>query len=247
MFASSMGRPRKNTPPAADVLPRLNPDSVEDSVTSAAPTFGEESEGNKINRVSFPVKADGSGFDFDSMQERNRQKLVELVTAGQAEIFASGDGGGGAAFEGITLANVRATIDSINSMTAIGVGYVIPMAVKHPFFVDDSGEKLPLKVDQKLLQDCFKFTDAQHEELDPRAMRLANRYSPKWLKDNADWVMLLQMYGTYTFQNTMRAIQTQVQRDVENYKRVAATQQPSTPPKPPEGFAGAGSNRTVVA
>lgn len=247
-----MPKAKRNSPPAADVPSRLDPALNQDDVTSTAPAPGEDTAtGNKISRVSFAIKDDGSGFDFDSMRDSNKQKLAELVQKDYAAILEQGgmsaDSGG--SFDGISIANVAAAIDSITNLNAIGLEYIAPMFIKNPWRKDENQQPTPIKFAPGLCSLAFKLTAEQHAEIDPRALRLAQRFAPKWLKDNADWVMLIQMYGTYTFQNAMKAIQWQLQKDREAYeKAMAALPKQNIPPQPPPGFdGGIPKGRSVAA
>jgi hypothetical protein len=245
-----MGRPRKTAIPAAEVLPRIDSTVSEVNDASAAPLPADSDfEKNKINRVSFAIKDDGSGFDFDGMQQRNKEKLAQLVSASYAEILEQGGmaNSGAGIFDGVTLENIRTALDMLNRVNAMALKSVAPMIVKNPFKVDaKTGTPTPIAFDPGVVEGIFQFTEAQHAELDPRALRLAQKHSPEWLKKNADIVMLITMFTNYTFENSMKAISAQLRKDqAEAMRAVARQPDPAKPPTPPPGFNG--GERKVVA
>jgi len=136
-------------------------------------------------------------------------------------------------FGGLTLANVRTGLDILSQANALVVRVAAPRFMRHPFKRDPAtGKPLPLVIDPDILQRCFTLTEEQHKELDPRALRLAQKLSgrmPDWLKRNLDVYMLLGMYVKYTGENALTAMQTQVKRDVE-LARQAATRRPMQRP-----------------
>jgi hypothetical protein len=136
-------------------------------------------------------------------------------------------------FGGITLENIRSMLDVLGQANIIAVRMVGPRFLRHPFKKDaKTGRPAPLVIDPDILAASFTLTEKQHAELDPRALRIAQKYShkmPDWLKRHLDLYMLCGMYIKYTGENALTAMQTQIKRDIE-LVRQAAARQPKTRP-----------------
>jgi hypothetical protein len=194
----------------------------------ARPRNDDESGRTRSNRITLPLTADGSGIDFDSMRGTTKERLCDLMEANARDIYTQagrpvpGDADPGEPgldpFGGITLENIRGVLDIMGQANAMAVRLAGPRFLKHPFKRDKTtGKPLPLVIDPDILAQCFTLTDAQHAELDPRALRIAQKYSghlPEWLKRHLDVYMLCGMYIKYTGENALLAMQTQIKRDV---------------------------------
>lgn len=203
-------------------------------------------------RISLPLAPDGSGFAWEQMRPSTKRALFDAVMADPRRIYEEvgepipGDTDDPTAtaepdlFGGLTLENVRAGLDILSQINVLAFKMVAPRIVKHPFKRHPAtGKPLPLVIDPDILQSAFALTDKQHAELDPRALKVANKYShkmPAWMRDNLDLVMLGTMYVRYTGENAVRAIKTQVVRDLaaakaEHERRTKP--QPDDTDKPP--------------
>jgi hypothetical protein len=194
-------------------------------------------------RISLPLAPDGSGFAWDQMRSSTKRALFDAVMADPRRIYDevgepipgdTGDTGEAAPdlFGGLTIENVRAGLDILSQANILAFRVVAPRIIKHPFKKNSAtGRPLPLVIDPDILASSFNLTDKQHAELDPRALKVANKYShkmPVWMKEHLDLVMLGTMYLKYTGENAMRAMQTQVMRDIATVKAA----QEKTRPKP---------------
>jgi hypothetical protein len=207
----------------------------------APATVGPISSG--ANRLSVPLTPDG-GIDWDGMRPSTRARLLSM-TGEDATILESigmagwvrgnpdapdGDGG---AFPAITEENIRAAIDLLSQSNALIFRMGAARWIKHPLKRTLDGKPVPFVMDMDILTRAFTMTDAQHKELDPRALRLAKKYTselPDWIKKNLDVYMLAAMYLKYTADNAKTAMGLQIQRDIANAVKaqghVAATARP---------------------
>jgi hypothetical protein len=196
-------------------------------------------------RISLPLTPDGSGFDFDQMRPSSKQKLYDLVAAdlrsiyveaGQPDPAAEPDPGAAEPdlFGGLTLENIRTGLDILSQANILAFKLVAPRVIKHPFKRDrTTGKPVPLIIEPDILAACFTLTDKQHAELDPRALKLAQKYShkmPAWMREHLDAVMLVTMYCRYTGENALHAIQAQVLRDAGRAKAAAEQQKQAAKP-----------------
>src|SRR5271167_2478367 len=142
-------------------------------------------------RLSIPLTADGF-IDLDHMRPSSAQKLVDLIktdpTIKEAYAEVTGaDGGpdGPALFDGLTQENVSKGLDAIVTVNRLVFRTMAARFIKHPLLKDQHGKPLPLVLEPDILDAAFGLTPKQHGELDPRATRLAQKYSgsmPEWLK-----------------------------------------------------------------
>lgn len=216
---------------------------------------------NKPQRITLPLTADGENFDFETMRSSQKERFAKLVNDNASEILAAGgyetvaDGEAGAEIEqpdlfgGISQENIRTGLDILSQANALALKIVAPMVMKHPFKKDSkTGKPLPFVLDVDVLQQAFMLSEEQHKELDPRALKVAQKYSghmPEWLKKNLDVYMLCGMYLRYTAANAQKAIQVQFNRDLElakqeKIKQAAVTRRPIKPDSdsPSNGEAG---------
>lgn len=180
------------------------------------------------------------------MRPSTASKLIELLKsdpqmrAAYAEV--NGLAGGAtddaiAAFGGLTEENVARGLDLVAQANALFFRVGVARFAKHPFIKDDKGRPQPIVIEPDILDAAFRLTPKQHAELDPRATRLAQKYSselPDWLKRNLDLYMLGSMFLFYTAQNAKTALETQLKRDLARLQHAHARAQANPPhnPKP---------------
>jgi hypothetical protein len=178
------------------------------------------------------------------MRGTTKQRLHALVDEHIAEIYSQAghpipgvgddpDATEPDLFGGITLENIRSMLDVLGQANVIAVRMVGPRFLRHPFKRDaKTGRPVPLIIDHDILAACFTLTEKQHAELDPRALRIAQKYShkmPDWLKRHLDLYMLCGMYIKYTGENALTAMKTQIKRDIAVAQQ-ATTKQPKSRP-----------------
>jgi hypothetical protein len=190
-------------------------------------------------RLSIPLTPDGR-IDLGRMRPSTAQKLVDLIRTdptvretldeGKAQEDTTVD-----LFGGITEENVSKGLDLLQAANALFFRIGAAKWIKHPLLKDAKGNPVPLILDEKILSQAFALTPEQHKELDPRATRLAEKYSgklPDWLKENLDLYMFCSMFLTYTAQNAKLAIETQVKMDYARaHKQMMDQQQTARNPQ----------------
>ena len=182
-------------------------------------------------RLSIPINDDGF-IDMEHMRPSTAQALIDLIKTDPTirDTYKEVNGPADVAdvFGGITEANVAKGLDLVCSVNALVFRVAAKRFVKHPLLKDAaSGKPLPLVIDQDVLDRAFALTSEQHAELDPRAARLAEKYSsamPEWLKKNIDLYMFCSMFLAYTAQNAKAALETQVKRDLGRAQAAFAQQ-----------------------
>jgi hypothetical protein len=220
----------------------------------------------RTGRISLPLTEDGS-IDFGHMRASAKARLCSLVDGQIADIYKeagqpvpgedAGDAPPADLFGGLTIENIRTGLDIMSQANVLLVKMLGPRILKHPYRRDlKTGRSVPLVFDQDILQRSFTLTEAQHAELDPRALRLAHKYShkmPDWFKHHLDFYMLLGMYVKYMGENALTAMQSQVLRDVKTDQEVAAQKRKPAPvdsdraPTPPPATeAGSGNGVRVI-
>lgn len=179
-------------------------------------------------RLTLPLNSDGF-IDLDHMRPGSAARLIELIKTDPAIRQAYNEENGPPVdsdlFQGITEANVHAGLDILSQANALVFRMAASRFIKHPLARTSDGKRMPLALDMDIVNAAFKLTDEQHAELDPRATRIAQKYSgrmPGWMKDNMDLVMLGSMYLKYTATNAQTAIMNQIKRDVAKAQAAAA-------------------------
>lgn len=175
------------------------------------------------NRLSLPLTDEGV-IDWEHVRPSTRQKFADIVSNDPDALEAIGlsatqDGTeeGADIFEGVTEENVRVGLDIISQANALIFNAFAPKVLKHPF-KKINGKPAPFMFNPELLKDCFTLTAEQHEELDPRALKLAQKHGnvlPEWFKKHMDVYMLVFMYLRYTAENAKRAITEQLRADIQ--------------------------------
>ncbi len=188
----------------------------------------EESEAQKPGRISLPLKEDGT-IDFDAIRPATQEKFLGAIINDPFAMEKIGlasapdeSGDGVDMFQGISEENMRAALDVLTKVNGLGFKLLAGRLIKHPFKKDEKGKPAHFQFDADIVDRTFVLTEEQHRELDPRATRLANKYSPEFLKKNSDVVALVGMYLMYMSQNAQLVLQHQFQRDVELVKQAQA-------------------------
>lgn len=196
--------------------------------------------GEKVARLSLPLTPDGTAIDWEHIRPSTIEKFTALLQTDPniRDHFDEMDGkksGGPDLFGGITSENVAAGLDLLSSVQTLVFRIAAAKWVKHPLLRDTNGKPIPLVLDQDVLDRAFKLTAAQHEELDPRATRLAQKYSgkmPSWLKENLDLYMFAAMFLRYTGENAKNALGAQINRDLGRAREAFATAAATRPKNP---------------
>jgi len=177
----------------------------------------------KAERISLKLKDDGT-VDWDSHRGDTRERIVKAF-ANDAEtlrmiglsspLLPAG--------QGVTDENARAILKGLATVDAMLFGFV-------------SSTFFKFHIEPKVSAQCFQFTDAQLDEMAPRAARLANKYSSAAMLKYQDEIALAGMFGLYVSEQIKTAIVLQSMLNVRRAKD-AETIQP-----PPEGMPGSPVN-----
>lgn len=190
-------------------------------------------------RLSIPLNDDGH-IDLDHMRASTAEQLIELIKTDPTirdtykEVNGPHDDGPSLA-DGLTQENVAAGLDLLQSANALVFRIAAAKFIKNPVLRDQNGRPVPLVLDPDLLTRTFSFTPEQHAELDPRATRLAQKYStnmPGWMKEHMDLLLFGSMFITYTGQNAKACIEMQVRRDLARAREAQAQAQVNQPKNP---------------
>lgn len=199
--------------------------------------MARETTTGTTKRVSIPL-TDAGLVDWDHVRESTAQTLLNIAQNDpEMAKFIGGekDEDGPNLAEGLTQQNVSSFIDLVQSANALVFRIAAAKFIKNPILRDANNKPLPLVLDPDLLTRTFSFTPEQHAELDPRATRLAQKYSskmPSWLKENLDLYMFASMFLTYTAQNAKACIEMQVKRDLGRAREAFAQAQVNIPKNP---------------
>lgn len=206
------------------------------------PSKNDATETSTARRLSIPLDTDGS-IDWSGMRPSTRNRILDELGPDIASKLIAHNGGGddpGMASSGVSItpANVRTALDLVSSANALLFSTIAPYLLKHPLKRDpQTGKPLPLTIDKDIALNAFKLTDAQHEELDPRAAVIAERYAgrmPDWLKKNFDVYVLGVMFLRFQAENAKNAITGQLTRDVTNFRKMQ-TSPPADSDQPVNG------------
>jgi hypothetical protein len=229
----------------------------------------ETETAGRVARLSLPLTDDGQ-VDWDRVRTSTKEKFLDVlrtdpeVRASYNEVHGI-DADAPSLGDGLTEENVAAGLDIIANVNALVFRVAAARFVKHPLLRDQHGKPVPLVIDQDVLDAAFGLTPKQHAELDPRAKRLADKYSrdlPEWVKKNMDLYMFVSMFLGYTAQNAKTARQAQIKRDLHRAQtafHTAKANQPQNPKPdtdaqptnghertPPPSFAGDAMTNSVV-
>jgi hypothetical protein len=193
----------------------------------------------RSSRISLPLLDDGT-VDWDHVRPSTMEKFAVIVKTDKnvRDTYEEAFGpppGGESPFGGITEENVATGLDLVCNINALVFRVAAARFVKNPFVKDKAGRPVPLVIDEDILSRTFRLTPEQHKELDPRATRLAEKYSrdlPEWLKKNMDLYMFASMFLAYTAQNAKTALQAQIARDRAQGAYAAARANQPQNPKP---------------
>jgi hypothetical protein len=224
-----------------------------------------DGDSGRAARLSLPLTPEGT-VDWDHVRPSTAAKFLDIIKTDPEvkNAYSIGNGEGQeqpAIFDEITQESVSQGLDTLQNANATIFRILTARFVKHPLLRDQAGKPVPLILDQQTLDTTFKLTAKQHDELDPRATRLAKKYSsdlPEWLKKNLDLYLFCSMFLAYTAQNAKAAMGLQIKRDLANAQRnfaAAQANQPKNPqpdsdvkpPTPPEGSNGkAERNKEII-
>jgi hypothetical protein len=201
----------------------------------------QNDEAGRTARLSLPLTADGL-VDWEHVRDSTAEKFLNIIKT-DPEVRSAYMGAAGESpasdtpiFEEITEESVSKGLDTIQAANATIFRILAARFIKHPLLKDgNTGKPLPLVLDQQTLDSTFKFTEKQHAELDPRATRLAKKYStelPDWLKKNLDLYMFASMFLAYTAENAKNAMGVQISRDLKRAQMQFAQRQANQPKNP---------------
>jgi hypothetical protein len=188
-------------------MPRTKLQPAEDTSTHA-------------NRLVVPLTASDE-IDWESVRPSQKEQLLSIVNNDLAileHIGISHESGhiteDGEVLPEITLENVATGLDILSQANALLFRMLAPMVLpSHPLRSLAAGKKVPFELDKDIVLAAFKFTKAQHEEMDPRALRLAQKYMPEAAKKNLDIWLLGGMFLKFSADNAGNAIKMQFERD----------------------------------
>ena len=188
-------------------------------------------------RISLPLSDDGLSVDWSHVRQSTAAKFESLLRtdpkirqAYQEENGMTADGETVDPFGGITQENVHALLDSLGKANSLLFQVIAGRYIKHPFFKDaKTGQPARFVIEPDIMQ-RMAFTPKQHEELDPRATKIAQKYSnklPSWLREHMDLYMFGTMFIAYTVENAKAVLAAQYLRDLAkagDMQRKAAAQ-----------------------
>lgn len=203
----------------------------------------KDAGGASSAKLVLPLTESGL-VDWDRVRPSAAQKVLELMRDDptiKAELqgtTSEDESETPDTFAGVTQENVGAAIDIIGRVNALVLKVMCGRFMQHPLFKDaKTGKPLPLVLEPQALS-ALQFTKKQHAELDPRATRIAKKYSgnmPEWLKKHLDLYMLGLMFLQYTAENAKTALEIQLRTDVEKLKTMQARQAPPGPQPTSDG------------
>lgn len=199
-------------------------------------------------RLSLPISEDGQ-IDWSSVRESTKEKFAAAIAndpvaleALSSALGVSGedgqDSGDGMPEEmQLTDERVGVAVDAFNSLFALGFGLAAKTFIKNPFKVDAKTHKpLPLEIPTPVLLQKFALTKEQHAELDPLVRKELEKHTdaiPQWVKDHYGLIMVLGLFGKYSFQNGMACVKSQLMFEQQQWQK-AQQNLVTPPPKPPD-------------
>jgi len=198
--------PKKNSSMQTAKKEAPDPEPVPSRIDAAT------GEVKKVNRISLAMSDDDESFDFSSMRPGTKAKFAQAVQRDLPNIYREGgiapaEESAGPVAGGFTDENVKTALDLCTSLSAFGASFLVGRVIKNPY----TGK--PMSFDGDIMRSTFVLTEKQHEELDPRGKRLANKYLPKAILENSDLAMFFGMWFTYLGENTKIALKLQVERE----------------------------------
>jgi hypothetical protein len=202
-----------------------------------------ESENKVAARISLPLSEDGLSVDWTHVRQSTAAKFEALlrtdpnIRKAYEEENGVVDGGQTDPFGGVTQENVHALLDTIGKANGLLFQMVCGKFIKHPLLKNaKTGQPVKFLIDPDIASN-MGFSAKQHEELDPRATKIAQKYSnklPSWLRENFDLYMFGYMFVAYTAENAKLVLTMQLNRDIKqaqyNYAQAVANQPKN--PKP---------------
>lgn len=210
--------------------------SVAEEDSQVAPRLAASDSGPTLT-----LKLDDDGtVDWGRTKESTKEKFKAILSSDPTalEMVADalkdvGDDEEGEAGETphITADNVGALIDQINLGCAAGIALLVGKFKKHPILRTPQGQPHKLVISPDVLLKTSQLTPQQHEELDPRALKVAKKYEgkiPAAVREHMDIWLLAIMFLKYQQQNFSKMVATQVALDI----RAVTMKQAAAPPKP---------------
>ena len=191
------------------------------------PTSTEDRDLRRAARITLPLTEDENAIDWSRVRQSTARKF-EGILQSDPNIRAAYKEANGiqelteTPFD-ITEANVHSLLDGMATINASIFQLIFAKWVPHPLakhipsFRDDKGKPVKFLIEPDILQG-MKFTEEQHKELDPRAVRIARRYQdnmPMWLKKNLDLYLFGAMFLGYVAENAKMVMQAQVMKDFD--------------------------------
>lgn len=207
------------------------------------------------SRLSLPINEDGS-IQWDSVRDATKEKFASAIANDPVALEALSSALGVTEESGealpeemqLTDERVGVALDAFNSLFALGFGWGVKTFLKNPFQIDKrTGRPIPLEIPVPVLLQKFALTKEQHAELDPLVRKEAERHTdaiPQWVKDNYGLIMILGLWGKYSFQNGMECVKAQLM--YERQQAIKAQQASAPPVRPPDSdMKGNGDARSV--
>ncbi len=192
---------------------------------------------SRANRLAIPLTANGN-IDWDNIRPSVREQYLSLVNEDVTTLehigMAHESGMGmntddGETLPEVTNENVTMALDILCRTNALVFRMAVPKLIAHPVKSQIAKKRVPLEIDLDIATQAFQLTKKQHEELDPRALRLAKKYMPQTARKNLDIWMLVGMFLKYQADNAQTAIKAQISRDI-----LRMNQQQAARPEPPK-------------
>src|SRR5271168_5316725 len=198
----------------------------------------ELNEASRSNRLVIPLTQNNE-IDWESVRPSVKEQYLSIVNQdvatlehiGMAHESTSSDDDVNSTddFPQITSENIRTAFDILSQTNALAFRMLVPRVFSSPIRSQVEGRKVPLQIDLDIALSCFKLTDKQHAEIDPRAMRLAKKYMPAGVKQNLDIWLLATMYLKFQGDNAVNAMKLQNIRDLGRLSNSPATSAPKSP------------------
>lgn len=194
-------------------------------------------ETSRSNRLTVPLTADNE-IDWESVRPSVKEQLLSIVNNDVTilEHIGMSHEAGGSSEDGIKLPeitqeNIGAALDILTRTNALAFRMLAPKILANPVKSKFAGKRVPMEIDLDIAIQSFQLTKAQHEEIDPRAKRLADKYIPAEASEHLDIILLVGMFLKFQADNCLTAMQLQTARDTQ---RIMANGQPAPPVKKPD-------------
>lgn len=200
--------------------------------------------------LTLPLDSDGD-VDWSKVRESTKEKFKSVLSSDAttlemvADIFKDMETDDETPERPkITEDNIGAAIDQINLACSMSLALLVGKFKKHPFVRGPQGQQVPLSISPNVVMTVSELTPAQHKELDPRGLALANKYIPKVpskITEHLDLIMFGFMFLKYQQQNLSKMVATQIALDIKASMQVNQAKPKVVPPdsdRPTNGQAG---------